>query len=170
MAALLTEAEVISNAFTRSQNLAIKIPDNILEPVQDKHIRPILGDDFYEAVVAAPSGYTDLVAFIKPVIAYFVKFYVLKDIAIDISTSGLNKIIGNNRQAGQAGDLGTVEQHALEMADVHSQRLTQYLNDNEDSFPLYYKWSNARNRITTAGGIIFDRPNIDEVDDYTINL
>ena len=168
---LLTLDKIISYAFTRDIQTD-KIKNEIIEAVQERHILPILGEDFYDAIVAAPTSYSAVVDLIKPIVAFFVKYYVLPEIFAEISTTGVNILTGQNRSRASEGEVNELRNTALEMAAMHIRRLTKYLDDNSESYPLYYKTSNADEKIEIAGGIIFEKKvdDTDDTDDYTINL
>lgn len=154
MAALLNKDEIVSIAFTRKIDI-IKIPDKLIESVQNTHIMPVLGKALYDLVIASPLNYSLLIDYIKPIIAYYVKYYILPEIWLDISTTGINKINGNNRISGNSEEFNQALQSALNMANMMVSSLTLYLNDNETLYPDYTKWSNPDNRIKILGGIIF---------------
>jgi len=166
MAALLTKDEVITYAFTRKVD-TVKIPDEILEVAQFRHLKPILGEDLYDLVVADPSSYSELVDYIKPFLAYHIKFYVLPIIWADISTTGVNQITGNNRVTGTKDTLETARASALETAQLHADSLTEYLDDNEDTYEDYSKGGNPENQVEILGGIIFGNDFTDDDYDYT---
>ena len=168
---LLTQAEIIGNAFTRDMETT-KIKDEMIDAVQQRHIMPIVGEDFYDLIVTTPASYTAIVDLIKPIVAYFVKFYILPELHAEISTTGVNIITGQNRAAVSDGKLGELRNLALDTAQMHVKRLSKHLDDNSDSYPDYFKGKNADEKIKIAGGIIFEDPKMgeDEEDDYTINL
>jgi len=168
--ALITADEIIGQAFSRDVSTE-KIKSNIIEAVQLRHILPIVGEDFYDAIVAAPSSYTAIVDLIKPALAYFVKYYVLPEIYVEVSTTGVNVLTGQNRSRASEGELNDLRNTTLDMAFASIRRLSKYLDDNSDSYSLYYKAKNADETIKIAGGIIFEDPDLDsDDDDYTQDL
>lgn len=169
--ALLTQAEIITLAFTRDIETD-KIKDGMILAVQQRHIMPIVGEDFFDLIVATPTSYSAVVDLIKPIVAYFVKFYVLPEIHAEISTTGVNIITGQNRATVTDGKVKELQNLALDTAGMHIRRLSKHLDDNSDSYPDYFKGKNADEKIKIAGGIIFEDPKMgeDEEDDYTINL
>jgi len=167
MAAFLTKTEVVTLAFTRGVDTK-KIEDGLIESIQEKHIRPILGNDFFEAVLATPGDYSTLLTYLKNVIAWYVRYYILPDVYLDISSTGVSQIQGRGRTNATGTQVSRAQDHALETVRLHINRLTQYLNDNSDDYPNYFLAGNADNRITIAGGIIFeDDSRLTEDDDYT---
>lgn len=153
---LMTKDEVLAFAFSRTINLK-KIPDSLINSVQEKHIRPILGDDFYEAVIAVPTSYTALTPYLEPIIAYFVKYYILPDILIEMSDTGINQIAGQNRQVADSNALELMRQAAIETAQIRISTLNKYLYDNQTLYPLYYHTANPSYSVEIVAGIIFEK-------------
>ena len=136
---------------------------------------PLLGEDFYDAVIASPSTYTDLIEYIKPVLAYFVKLHVLPTLWMEVGSVGIAHIQGRNRE--QVNDYEAVKQATIDTAKMYALRLAKYLDDNSDSYPLYYQGSSPEEMIIDAGGILFrkrklweDDPFYKDDDDYTMYL
>jgi len=172
MANLMTPAEVISTAFDRSVE-SNKVPAQLISAVQQKIVLPILGEDFYDAVVADTASYSTLIGYIKPMLAFYVAYYALPQIFVEAGSVGIGIIQGQNRAAATNTDYEKLRQNKLEQARMNGDILRKYLEDNESSYSLYFRGSNPQERIKIAGGIImrvndpwFD----DDEDDYTINL
>ena len=153
---LITKGEVISIAFVRTINPS-KIPDHLIGSVEEKHIRPILGDDFYEAVIAAPLSYSALTPYLKNIIANYVKFYILPDIYQETTDTGITVIQGQNRQVSDKNGLEYSRQNALDIGKMLIDICEKYLYDNQASYPLYNAGLEAKNNIVIAGGIIFKK-------------
>jgi hypothetical protein len=153
MTELITKAEIVTLAFSRDIS-TIRMPENIIHAVEIKHIKPVLGEDFYNAVITTVASYAALIVYLKPVIAFFVKFYILPEIYNDISNTGVNRLQGNNRASSSLDDLGSARQNCLDSANMYVEALTTYLNDNYSLYPLYYQSANPVNKIQIAGGII----------------
>jgi len=172
MAKWMTEAEVVSAAFYRSIDTD-KIDANMIEAVQVHHIYPVLGKDFYNAVDADTSGYAAVITQVKPMLAYLVKYYVLAKLHVETGTVGMARIQGQNRTPATQNDYEKQRMDALEMAELHGEKLKKWLYDNESTYPLYFRGSNPQERIKHAGGIVMreNDPWFDpEEDDYTIGL
>lgn len=166
MADIATKTEVIAIAFTRAIPEA-RIPDGFIHAIEVKYILPILGEDFYDALVLTPGSYTALIALLKPVVAHYVRFELLPSIFVEISNTGLNKVPGNNRSAGTTEDLGSMRQSTLDIAGMYVTSTTKYLDDNYTAYPLYYRGTNPENRVEIMGGIIMQKEETD--DDYFLN-
>jgi hypothetical protein len=163
MADICTIAEVKSLAFDKPIT-DTRFKTGLINAIQVKYILPLLGETFYNDVIANAGNYTALLPFLKPVVAYYVKFHMLPDLSTDVSDTGTNKVPGNNRTAVE--DIGGVRQSALDMAQLHVSALTKHLKDN--TYPLYFASSNPDNKISIAGGVII-RNNTYDIDDFYLN-
>lgn len=165
MADIATKSECIAMAFSRpvSEN---HIEDGLINAIQVKYILPLLGEDFFDDVILTPASYTALLALLKPIVANYVKFHILPTVFRDVSNTGVNAIPGNNRTTGTTEDLGSVRQSTLDIAQMYADVVLKYLDDNDSSYPLYYK----RDNILIAGGIIVRKnDNYEDIDDYYLN-
>ena len=170
MAYFITKAEVLAAVFNRDIE-EDKIQDDIIEACGIRYLMPILGEDFYDDVVANPSNYTTLKTYLVPVVANYVKKEMLPEILKEISTAGINAFTGQNKAPASRNDLEALRQVCKEQALLQAGRLYKYLEDNESSYPLYVSGANPQNRVKIAGGVVWDQEKTDdEDDDYTINL
>ena len=168
MANFMTKDEVISKAFTRKIQVQ-RIPDDLIDLMQFKYIRPILQDDLYDAIVADNSSYSALLEIIKPCLAYYCKYELLPEVWVDISPTGVNKTQGRNKTSGNPEEYGTVRQATWEMALMYANKLSKYLDDNTDTYSDYNISANPANKAKIIGGIIFEG-NVRDLsgdDDYT---
>ena len=168
MAYFITKADVLAVPVVFSREVeAEKIQDDLIESVTQRHILPILGKDFYDDVVANPSNYTTLKTYLLPVVANFIKYYILPDIHTETSDAGMNVITGQNKQPVPLASLEGVRQSTLDAALLQGQRLLKYLTDNEDDLPLYVPGANPQNRVKIVGGMVFDeQKDYEDIDDY----
>lgn len=172
MASWMNETEVIEMAFDRRIENG-KIDDQMIESVQVHHLLPVLGKDFYNAIDDDTTTYSAVITQVKAMLAYLVKYYVLPRLHIETGTVGMARIQGQNRTPANQNDYEKQRMDALEMAELHGEKLKKWLYDNESAYPLYFRGSNPQERINHAGGIIMreNDPWFDpEEDDYTIGL
>lgn len=151
----ITAEDVIGMAFSRKLNVN-KIPDSFIETAQYKYIRPILGEDLYEAVEADPTSatYATLMTYIKPALAWWIKYLVLPEIYVEIADTGVKTITNQNAQNVSDQRLIEIRENSRIVAEDKIKQLTEYLEDSD--LTDYYGGSNPDNTITVAGGIIFD--------------
>lgn len=155
MAYFITKAEVIAAAFSRDIE-DDKIRDNQIEAAGIRYLLPILGEDFYDDVVANPGDYTTLEPYLIDVVAQYVKYEMLPELHKESSTAGLNNFTGQNKQSATRNDLEGVRQSVIELALSFGQRLLKFLEDNTDTYTLYVSAANPQNQVKIAGGIVFD--------------
>jgi len=165
MGLLISSNEVIELAFDRNVDVA-KIRDNIILGAQLRHIKPVLGEDFYDLVIATPSSYTALVEKINPPLAYFVKYYILPVLKTEVGTVGMAQIRGQNRNAPPDSDYDLMQNNALDSANMLIEELVKYLNDNEALYPDYESGLNEAKGIEIHGGIVMDGTHKKDCDDY----
>jgi hypothetical protein len=167
--ALVTKAEVIAGAFTRTIQES-RIPTDLLSVAQYKYLRPILGEDFYNAVVAAPSSYIALLVYVKPVLNWYVRYMALPEMRVELSDLGANTININGTTSLTDEGFAAIRDQTLIVAESKVQELNDYLEDNTSLYPLYYKSKNASENCHISGGIIMKRTKKDfDSNDYFID-
>lgn len=153
---IITKAEIVSIAFSRSISTT-KILDNIIEMCELKYLKPVLTEDLWTAFYADPTNatYTTLLAYCKNALAWWVKYTILPEVYTEISDTGVHQI--NPQNANNVTDQRFVEVRAncADIAQAHTDRITEYLNDNTATFTTYYPGENPDSNIEIAGGIIF---------------
>lgn len=168
MAYFITKADILAVPVVFSREVeGEKIQDDLIESVTQRHIMPILGEDFYDDVVANPSNYVTLKTYLLPVVANYIKYYILPDIHSEVSTAGINTITGQNKQSVPVNSMEVVRQSTLDAALLQGKRLLKYLTDNEDDLSLYVPGANPQNQVKIVGGIVFDEQrDYEDIDDY----
>ena len=166
MAYFITKANVLASAVTFTRTIDEKyIPTGLIEALTIKYIMPILGEDFYDDLVANPDNYTELITYILPVVAAYVKFSILPEIHTITGSSGMVQTTGQNKNPVTRDGLEGLRQVAIDQAELFAEVLHKYLEDNSDDYPLYYSSDNAQNSIVIAGGIAFDQGYVPYDDD-----
>ena len=170
---LMTKTEVVGMAFNRSIKES-KIPDRVINAVQIRHILPVLGKTLYDKVIADTVTYEPLINECKPVLAAFVKWYIMPELYTEVSEMGVNVINGQNRQPVDRLRFQDTRDEVLKMANLYVRALSQYLYDNNATYPDYYHLANESERYSIAGGIVFknkrslsQQMDEDDDDDYT---
>jgi len=133
--ALVTKAEIIAAVFTRTVTES-RIQNDLLEVVQHKYIRPILGEDFYDAVVTTPANYTALLAYIKPVLYWYAKYLILPELRFEISDLGTNQLQINNAAPLTDEGFALVRNQALIVAEEKVKILNEYLAIRKVQVPI----------------------------------
>ena len=80
---LITASEVVQLAFASNIDPLLIKGQNISQ-AEDKYIKSLLGADFYNEVVANPGSYSTLISdYIKPCLAYYVKFATFNQLLLE---------------------------------------------------------------------------------------
>jgi len=160
--ALVLKSEIAA-IFTRTLTES-RIPTDLPGIVEYKYIRPILGKDFYDAVVTTPASYTALLVYVKPVICWYAKYMLMPELRFELSDLGVNSIQINGTTPITDEAYATAMNQCLIMAEEKVKMLNDYLYDNADLYPLYYKSQNSSENCQISGGIIMKKKNINSID------
>jgi hypothetical protein len=98
-------------------------------------------------------------------LAWWVKHAILPEIFTEISDTGVHNINANNAQTVTDQRFIEVRMNCADIAQAHTDRLTEYLNDNYTLFPLYYASKNPDSTIDIAGGMVFRTNKTEESED-----
>lgn len=163
---IATKSELLSIAFARNMSQT-KLLDNVVEAAEYKYIRPVLTENLYNAMVAdiANAKYLILLAYCKNALAWWVKYTVLPEIFTEISDTGVHQINANNAQTVTDQRFIEVRANTADIAQMHTDRITEYLNDNYATFSEYLPSKNPDSNIEIAGGIIFRKNKAAESED-----
>lgn len=149
---LATQAEIIAIAFPRSISTS-KISNSLVEATQYKYIRPVLEEDLYDALVAAPTdpAFSGILQLVKNALAWWVKYKALPEIFVEISDTGAHLMNANNAQTVADQRFIEVRAEVADVAEQHTQILADYLEDH----PITgYAPGTAQEDISMAGGIL----------------
>jgi hypothetical protein len=164
---LVTKEYIITEAFSRKISES-RLQDSIVTACEIKYLKPILGVDFYNAVVLTPASYTALLVYVKPMIAWYVKYMLLPELKTEISDLGVNRISVQSAQNADEESYGQARAQALIVAEAHREQLIDHLNDNTSTYPLFYSGNTPDNKTEIVAGIIFRKPasDLDEDDQW----
>lgn len=150
---LATKTELIELAFTRRITES-RIPTDYLEIAQHKYIRPVLTKDLYDDVVANPASYAALLEYIKPVMAWYVRYLMLPELRFEVSDLGTNQLSINNSTPLSDEAFALVRNQALIAAEERVRILNEYLDENQSLYPLYRKVDNVAEDVDIIAGIV----------------
>lgn len=147
-------------SFVTEKNLQDFTPINInvepkevlphLEYAEFNWLRGILGqnlfDDLKEKYVAQVlnSDEADLVQYCKSVVSYRALAEALPFLSIKIRNAGAVRLSGENFTASSTSDIKYLQDHLRQRSEYFEKRLSDYLCDKGNLFPLY-KFSNDNN-------------------------
>lgn len=153
---IITKSEIIALAFSRKIS-DTKILDNIIQVCELKYLKPVITEDFWDVFYADPTNasYTILLAYCKNALSWWVKYTILPEVFTEISDTGVHQINASNAQTVTDQRFIEMRANCADIAQMHTDRITEYLNDNSTSFPLYYSNQNPDSNIEINGGIVF---------------
>lgn len=155
MTALVTAQDVVDNSFTDNTVDPFIIKDYFIEVAQEEHIRPLLSQDLYDVIIAGSldAAHTTLLNdYIKPCLWFYVKFEVIADMSIHLTSKGTMISDSDFGTAASSRDRNDLQNKAKRMGDTLADKLIRYIDDNSSSFPTYEGAS--RNITQVKGGII----------------
>jgi len=156
--ALMTIAEVITAAYTRKVDaLQFKAVD--IETAEFKYIREALGENLYNEVVADTSTYATFIStYIKPCLAYFVKFTTFEQFYTEVSDRGINHLTGQNVQTVSNAARTDAKTEVLNKAQILQEKMIDYVQQQKyENNTLYQKYGQTVNVITEKkiiGGLL----------------
>lgn len=146
MTLLITQEEVIRLSFEDKNFNKAKIKDAVILTAQYNWLRPVLGDAFYISLLneIANDGLNQNNAFlledyIKPCLAYYVKFTVATDLMLEMTNKGGQKGNSDFSETITAEERGEKRNAAKATADTLRKILIDFLNKANKSYPNYQK-------------------------------
>ena len=133
---LISAQEVVDLAFTTADQIkSTSINDTKIEAAQEKFIRPAVGA-LYDALIAGK--YEALVSdYIKPALAYWVKYTVIPDLSIKIGDKGANVFTPDHAQAATDKQRAEQREQARDDAQSLMNKAIRHIEANTDMFPEY---------------------------------
>ena len=163
MAQLITATQVKDLAFTNDTADINVIKDSFIEIAQEEHIRPVLGNDLYDEIVAqnnsatlTAENTTLLDDYIVPALAFYSKFELLDDMSVNTTSKGLQILESDFSRAANSDERGDMKNKAKKHADTYADKMTRFLNDSTD-YPLYSRGDNQREGTTSRLGVIIPK-------------
>ncbi len=149
---LITSQEVVETAFPEPHKIdPALILSQKIEAVQEKFIRPALGV-YYDKLAEEPfREFAD--SYVKPALAFFVKYSILPDLAVSIGMLGLMSNRSDNSQPASESRIRQLRLQTWSDAWVLLSRAIGYMCENRERFPDYDAESIARCR-NMIGGIV----------------
>jgi len=84
---LITQEEIVELAFNRSVT-ETRILDADINVAQWKYLRPALTNELYSDLINNPANYIDLLNWVKPALAFYVKYIAIEDLFYELSDRG----------------------------------------------------------------------------------
>ena len=138
--AITTTTEVRNLAINDSNFDVNLIKEEWIMSVQLSTIRPLLGDDFYDAIIADISSYSTLIDnYLKYIIAYKVLSIALPFIHIHVVNSGIRIPSNEFGSSGSSRERSELATTAERIAESYIKEMQRYLKDNLSIYTLYSK-------------------------------
>ena len=144
---LFVDANYIKSISTVNHNL----DENLIRPnimlAQDKYVLPILGSGVMGEIKqqisdGSISAYTAntlvLNEFIQPVTAYWTLYEMVPTLVWRLQNKGLEKKNSENSVSPTIAEITFMQDGFKSSAMFYSQRLSQFMKENQDLYPLYY--------------------------------
>lgn len=159
---LITSEEVVNLSFVDDKNfLHSKIKEALIFAGQEDYIRPVLGESLYTEIQKQVKSNTLttlmrllLTEYIKPCLAYYIKYLALPSLSRPIKNTGVQQFVGQGHRSSGYDDVKNIQKTSLRIGDALAKALTRYIEANKKSFELYCSENNVKNRIGIGGGVI----------------
>jgi hypothetical protein len=130
----------------------VNLSDNVLSKyiipsialVQDRHIRKILCNDFYNELIeqleddtVTTANQTLIDDYIKPAMVYRSYARYVATANVFSSASGMRKYLEQDSEPATSADLASIIGQAESDALFYERELYEFLEDNEDDYPTY---------------------------------
>jgi hypothetical protein len=158
---LATSAEVVAECFTFANTDSALVKNTHIELAQMNNIKPILGQELYDLIIAHKAANTLTGAETTLVNDYIKRpllWYAYANSLINVfNQTGSGGIVQHSNEFGnQVSQTGYANSkaEATRTADSYAEILRTYLNENSSTFPLYLSGQNTSKKI--GFGIILD--------------
>jgi len=134
---LITAKEVVDRVMPDTNFDEGYFKDRYIESAQMNYIRPVLGADFYDLVLASPSSYSALMPYIKDALAFFVVAEALPMIHVNVTTRGV--MMNSNEFSAPAGRdaRSDVDRQLRAWGQEYLDKMERYLTDNTSTYTDY---------------------------------
>jgi phage anti-repressor protein len=126
------------------ENVDVKLLRNSILETQEMRIRSVIGTGLYDELKTQVTAGTKTAlnnTLLSDYIAPALKYWVLHDAALILTFKVMNKSIvkrsSENTEVIQATDLDKLMDFFKNRAEYFSERITKYLLENENSYPLF---------------------------------
>lgn len=159
---MITAQEVIDIAFNDVNFLPSKIKSSYIDIAMYDFLRPEIGADFYDAIIAdqekqtpTPAITTFVNTYLKPSLAFYVKYVAIPDIATSLSNMGLINEFSQTSNTVSDRQRGELMQQTKNNAEALMKKAIDYLEKNSTDFPDYNTEEKVSEKVKVRGGIIF---------------
>ena len=168
---LMTAYEVVTKAMTHSTMDSNIIDDNIILIAEITHLKEHLGDYFWgrlrekmdnrvSSPIPSASEITLVDNYIKPCLAFYVKYEVLNDMQYNTTSAGITINDDDWSEPADSKELSVLKDDSLRKANILRKDMMAWLNDsdNDGVFTDYESSENDLHRdgdnVRRLGGIL----------------
>lgn len=162
MGLLISAQQVIDISFSNKNTIASLIKDTMIDSAQEDFMLPVL-NDLYDVLVVDPSALTGdkkalLEDFIRPTLAYYVKYTVLPDMSIQATSKGTRTVDDQFTTAASDRDRAILMKKTRAIADSLRDKMIRFIEkkENKAKFPEYKLQENVINSSKSFGGFVID--------------
>jgi hypothetical protein len=160
---LVTAGEVISNSFTNANTDTALISDNTILLSELAHLKPALGQKFYEEIKTQHNDGTLTVAnqtlmddFLTRCLCWFVRFEVINEVQSNSSSAGIVHNIDEFATIIDPAELNVYKQDTYRKAEIYLKDMIDYMTDSDQSglYPTFDTNKPCNDNVYKNHGII----------------
>jgi len=160
---LVTAGEVISNSFTNANTDTALISDNTILLSELAHLKPALGQKFYEEIktqhndgTLTPANQTLMDDFLTRCLCWFVRFEVINEVQSNSSSAGIVHNIDEFATIIDPAELNVYKQDTYRKAEIYLKDMIDYMTDSDQSglYPTFDTNKPCNDNVYKNHGII----------------
>jgi len=160
---LVTAGEVISNSFTNANTDTALISDNTILLSELAHLKPALGQKFYEEIKTQHNDGTLTVAnqtlmddFLTRCLCWFVRFEVINEVQSNSSSAGIVHNIDEFATIIDPAELNVYKQDTYRKAEIYLKDMIDYMTDSDQNglYPTFDANKPCNDNVYKNHGII----------------
>jgi len=160
---LVTAGEVISNSFTNANTDTALISDNTILLSELAHLKPALGQKFYEEIKTQHNDGTLTTAnqtlmddFLTRCLCWFVRFEVINEVQSNSSSAGIVHNIDEFATIIDPAELNVYKQDTYRKAEIYLKDMIDYMTDSDQNglYPTFDANKPCNDNVYKNHGII----------------
>lgn len=143
-------------------NVDDKTLSGAIKEAQEIHIRDIIGSGLYDDLITEVSGgsvsadnQTLLNNYIRPCLKYYAIVEAIMPMTFKLMNKAVGKRSADNFEPVAQGDMTLIEQRFRDKAEYYSNRLTDFLHENQQTYPLFLNPGSGIDVIRPGGVQLF---------------
>lgn len=151
---VITAAEVVSLAFADGEYISSEvILDSDIASAEHSFIRPIVGDALLESLL---EGECEMLRteYVAPALAMAVRCMVQPSLNVRTGMGGLSVSTSMRADSSTKSAISQLQRSLEQRRERLLRRLSDYLKNHAEEYPLYNENSDAKQRCKIYGGIV----------------